>query len=349
METLENTSVATLKAELVNDILFEKKSRGYRSIPEYSYDLLFKASVKVGNVVKDVTLRYEKEYSDGKYEYTHTLNSNNFADLKSAGIEIDFSDVMESYKIAVANNLELQAKEKKEKAAKDKIQRGIDWDNSWMHSLKREVENDKKLKIKSFTLTPASKTKVMDDNERQTLTLKYQNINVRIYFDTYEKKYTFENGYERTPTKEYPTSVKTLYITDSKVRRGKNGLTLIRKAFDQIDEYTAIRVNTKKRLSSESATREKDVAELSKLTGLTVTAEEVYKHREYGPRHDRGYYVWQYRLKVGEKVMSISFNNETKWNEETRKHEITKKLYSLGSFGKLNKKQIVGIINLLNA
>ncbi len=340
METKE--IVATLKASLVNDIIFEKEMARYSTELSFRNDFKVNVGIKVGNTVKETYLLVTSKYNSntiGNYDYTHTINKRPFESLIEAGIDIDFGDVLETYKIAVAINKELQEAEKVERKRLQKIALGKDYDNSWIHTLSMIVDN--KLKNFKFTRVPISKDDYVNGDRNIGIIIKYKNINVKLYRE--DGKYCFCDGYKLAPTDEYPDRRESLYISDHKVRRGKNGKGMIYKVLTHIDEYLVIRENIKNRKEREEKQRNDTHSILEKNSGLSVKRDTEW--RSAHNRNEQGRSVEIFTISIGERTIKVNTQMYKPYKDGAYLEE--RRIYTLGSFGNLSLKQFKDIIKTL--
>lgn len=298
METKE--IITTLQAEPVNEAIIEKRNVGTRneSWPTY-FDC--KIAVKVGNVVKDISLCVSNKWDSEKQKYikNFVINAKPFADLMEAGIEIDFSKVKSAYAGAIKRAIYAQEKEKKEAEMAKLNERTNYYDNeSWFDSFVEEVENDKRNEMKEFKIEKIDREEYINSNYDYHVLVIYKGLTGSFYRELVnrETKFAVTNAKEYYTNNEGKKCSNTVYVTNSKMRHGKLAKSVVHRWFQDIDEYFAIQESTKKRNEKEKNDREEKVKFLSEASG-----EEVYAKHEYvSRRRDFGgdYYEWRYFMKI---------------------------------------------------
>lgn len=303
MTNVKETPVTTLKAELVVDIIFEKESQRYNhGIKKFKDDLQIEVPVKVGNGVKDITILRKPNYDkEGNPIETKILDSK-FNDLREVGIEIDYSDVIEKYEVAVKANLELQAKELEEAITKAKLKRGEFFDKSWVEEFKANVKGDKRFKEKEYSFKEMTKDEYVNSNGKLNIGIKYKKVTSYFYLDNEKNQFNFVDGVQYFLDENEKQFSRSIQISDNKVRRGKLPKSIVHRFFTDVDVYFAIEESKKNRAKKEGNERIELKENLEKYSGekVTIYSEMVYPKYTSG-NNGNPYKKYTYVIEVGPK------------------------------------------------
>ena len=354
---MENTKeiVATLKAVSVNAYEFTKP-RGYRSNDLYESDFDAEVMVKVGNAVKDIKLRIHRDYvsSTGEYNtptyvdshytpYAPQVYRNAFSELKEAGIEVDFSDVLAEYQAEVWIAKATQKKAKAAAKAKRKAERREGYPTSWPFSFVETIAKDpnKKIKAANFKLSTPGKFDFIH-NGQSHIKVTYKNVIGTITRD--EGRYTFTDGVG--VEKNNNGHFERLDITERKTRRAKREGTTLLKFLEAVDEYFAIRNARKTRAQKEKEERAEYKAKLEKITGYPIVefSETRYHKNHRGMnQYDNSYEDYSYKIVTKQPDSYYGSAEGLKIGKNSYKGET----YSINGLSGLSKKQLKSILVIL--
>jgi len=311
------TPVATLKAEIVNEIEFiEKEDRGSRyndhKTITHPFDSNFsaKVAVKVGNVVKELTLFEKDDYisgyrgENGMYVDSTSVKgfafkngaAEAFADLENAGIAIDYSDVWEQYaKLVEWGRHRKVVIERAENWVRIRA-RKAKYINSWIHNFVPTLKADKNKKIQAAllnsTFEKASYNSVVVNGNTADLNINYKGYTGTIYVES--GSYMFDGTRVRhIPEDATPEQIKDRWsfkteIAEGKVRRAKREGTLYLKFTEEVDYEIAQAESIKKHREKQVSEVEQKRLILEKATGYPVYMNET---REYS-RDRRSNHSW---------------------------------------------------------
>ena len=354
---MENTKeiVATLKAQSVNAYEFTKP-RGYRSNDLYESDFDAEVMVKVGNAVKDIKLRIHRDYvsSTGEYNtptyvdshytpYAPQVYRNSFSELKEAGIEIDFSDVLAEYQAEVWIAKATQKKAKATRKAKAKAERREGYHTSWPFKFVEVIAKDpnKKIKAANFRLSTPGKFDFIHRGE-SFVQVTYKGIVG--YISREDGRYIFKDG--RGTEKNERGYFETFAVTDGKVRRAKREGTTLLKFLEAVDEYFAIREARKTRAQKQKEARAEFKKKLEKLAGYPVVEfmETRYRKNNRGMnQYDQEYKEYSYKIVTKQPDSHYGSAEGLKISENTYNGET----YSINGLGGLSKKEFKAILTIL--
>lgn len=344
MTNVKETPIATLKAEVVNDIVILKKGHSYPS------DFECEIAVKVGNKVENLTWEFGRDYrSDIRTPIAHMPNRSKekFDGLIQAGIAIDYSDVVKDYLSAIEVCKEIIEFDKKEAIKKRKITNAKFYDNSWVKAFIENIEGDKRFEMKDFEFKLMDRQKYIDGNDELFVTLIYRGISGNFKNSDFkmntvigfmglngEKRFNVFNGYKLHEDGRY----ETLMVTDNKTRKGKLGKSVVHRWFQDVDEYLAIIDSKKNRANKEKEDRQELMKLLKEKSGKSIEGKNECVYRK--DRSGGSYYVWKYYIKLApigekeEKEFKVSFNDY-------------QKTFSIDGLSGLNEFQFKSIIEIL--
>jgi hypothetical protein len=353
----EKETIATLKAELINE--FEFASSSYRNkVNRYHRDWRADVTIKVGNSVEKVKCFINDEYHGsegygtpdykaGYNTYTPTVDLSSFAQLKEAGIEIDIVDVLIEYNKAL-ELVKIQVKADEEEAGRlAKIKRGEQYDSCWLQSFNDNVRNagNKTIDNAVFTLTKVSRDEVVNKGASNSIAIKYKGITGSITME--ERKFIYIGAQQNYLKADNTTGSMHAEISDYKTRRAKKEATLVKKFIDEVDSYIDRRDYKKNEAIKQKLNEKAKSNILSDTSGLEVTVSEQYRHNRYARRGQEGYYVTEYSVQINEEKYSVGTSVPSQYNSETQQREDLERVYSIRSFDNLTKEKFLGIIKVL--
>jgi len=347
--------IATLKAEKVNDFEFEKPTSRYSKNKLYTDKFDAEISVKVGNAVKDISLRIDRDYisSVGTYDtpeyvegydtpYAPEISSNGLKELKETGIEIDFSDILKEYQELVwkakdeikAN----KAKSKREGKALRREQYPTSWPMDFIVSIDKDP--NKRIKVADFELKPVG-LKQFVHNDKSFVQVFYKGVIGHITKE--DDRYIWRNAVSVDKNEnDYRDQIN---LSGDKVKRAKREGTSLLKFLDAVDEYFAIKKARKTRAQNEETARNEKRNILQDASGLKVeiSKESKSKHKWNG-RYDGSYTYYTYVISLNGTYFSVG----TEQFDTEQYGEKTRRTYSIRNFSKLTLKQFKGIIEILS-
>ena len=296
MTQTENTPIATLKVEFVNEFEFvpnmERKTRfSDEKVITHPYTSNYEAkvAVKVGNAVKELTFKKNHHYTssrtleDGRYVSGQSFdffgideNTHPFEELEKAGLHVDYSEAQYQYEklVAEAKYREVLIKRynnwKQIRSAKAALA------NSWIHGFEATIRADKNKRIQAAVLntTFAVSTKW---NEKHVAKITYKGVKVLIH--KIDGSFCFNNekyGYDMNPTDA--ETGQNVELDEGKLRRAKREGTLFLKAIEAIDYRNERMAMLKKQREETESKNQKVHRILKEVTGLPVLFKE---EREY--------------------------------------------------------------------
>ena len=365
-------NVATLKAEMVNEIEFVTGERwNSRKYIKTTHTDLFEAkvNVKVGNAVEEITLAENSEYRQSytrksksekeiarfgidRYVGGHKrtwvglkANTTPFKTLKEVGIKVDYDEVISQYTamLKAMKHRDLVLKRSKNIAIYRK--RREDYPTRWFTKFEETIRADKNKTIQGalpdviFTLPTLNEYKTENKSEGK---IAYRGVTAKIQRD--EGSFVFEGGWfgpNSNGATEYAN------ISDHKRRKAKKEGTIFFKIIEAIDYL----VDQKNRFKTE---REKLIIEteatrlrLEKLSGYPVYMKE---ERAYSKeRRNGGSWLEQKFYLITEQPTSYygSFKG-IRVNIGTTGYEETKRtVYSVNGITNLRQDQFQKIVEVL--
>lgn len=300
MTELKNTPVTTLKAEVVNDVVIEKKGTSYPS------DFECEIAVKVGNKVEDLTYVFGRDYqTSDRTQCIHMTRGSKvkFEALEQAGIEIDYSDIEKIYAKAIEVCKENIEKDKVKAAKQRKLDRAKFYDNSWVNAFVENVHSDKRFDNYQFEFTFMNRQKYIDSVDKLWVRITYKGIigsflyseyyvSSRSYRSRGEMKYNVCNGMKLHEDGSY----ESLAITDDKDRKGKLPKSVVHRWLQDVDVYLAIKKSRKNRKEKEEKDRQDYIKVLEEKSEMKVTAKNEYIWRD--SKRGGSYYSWKYYIEL---------------------------------------------------
>lgn len=366
MET--NLQVAMkAKATIVNEFEFEPKGIG----SDYSRnDFRAKIAVQVGNAIKNTTIFIHDEYhyaekdvdgtilKESYHTHTPTLNPKDFEHLKMV-VDIDFSEVISKYKVAVeAERLRMENLKRAEELKRLQA-KGVEYDNSWIHTFESIVNADKNKEIKTSLLTGVkftipTKENIVSDKIGTSILLEYRNIKVSIFKDgVNDGAYFFNNGKK---IEADGITEKYISIAEGKQINGKTIGNIFLKLIQKINlHYDEIEYKNNK-TNKEEAERKAYIQLLTDATNEVIYSIPRWKNNtDYRGRvKDGGYYEYTYFIDIKEKTETTSAVSvkvgaviPKMYNTTSGKYEAMEPVYSIGELSGLSSDKIKAIIAIL--
>jgi len=362
MNEQTNNSVLT-KAQIISPLAFQRDKSG-----DFTHNYKCKVIVKVLKQTDTVVVFTKSEYISAtgtygqpdyvegytkKYPY---MDISNFNSLISAGISIDFDDVLKAYENELVKIKEIEKQESIEKEKQRKIQKGLKYDKSWIWDFIKNVNShtSKNLKDYDFELKPCDKESYVNGNGELYIEVLYKNVKGEISFEEPSRyshtpgRYIYNGANEKIEGEDGKISYRYINISNYKTRYSSKPKTIVLKFLKEYDKYVEDIITTKKRKLSEEKQRLENKKFLEKASGLHVEIEKTYKRNIYN-RNSEGYYVYKYVVNLNNQNINISFNTiHGKWISEEHRYEDLGKEYSIGCLTKLSKDKLQKIINILS-
>ena len=355
-----------LKPEFVNDITFltEKDRRGnVTSI--YTDDFRAIVSVKIGNAVKELMLAQNSEYvpstgygtPDYKESFTRKWSGlyhrieNPFQDLITAGIEIDFSEIIFRYGVEVVKAKLYLEDIKKENEEKRIVLAKENYKTSWpvLFKAKLEAERNKTIKAaKDLIVVIPSTEKDYVYSGNTFVDVFYKSFKIRIYHEG--GKFCSRSACEIKPDD------KEDYIF-FKEKKSIQQMTILLKFIEEVDNLLVTREYVKKKTDTEYQKRREIVKILEEASGYPVTTfkkEEYSRNRNASPRNwieysyklvtsipDSQYGIYE-GINVGTYVATVFDSEKQEYVEDP-----TGRKYSIEGIRNLSKEQFKKILDVL--
>jgi len=364
----------TVKPEIVNEIEFIPTTNRHSEVVDpYTSDFRATISVKVGNIVKTLTLAQNSKYhsSEGRYgtpEYKESWDEqwsglyhkaeNPFQDVIDSGlIDINFSEVITKYdeKVAEAKKHKEQLKKEAEKARIAELKEK--YKTCWALQLNKLLAEEKNKtlveKRKEIKIVSCTEDSYLKHGGVATAEFWYKNLftNVSIY----DGKYEWTGAYEHIPGKE---GIDYHRIADGKARRSKWVMTTLVKFVEAVDEFLKNREYQNKSQNEAYLKRRKEVKILEETCGFPITVIKKEKYsKDYGrSRSSRRWTEYTYMLvtKIADseygdyKGIKVNTTTETEYVNNIRTEIPNTRSFSIENINKkLSKEQFNIILGVL--
>jgi len=337
----EKVIIARLTAELVNDIEFIKSGDDL-----YSYSYRARAAIKVGNTVKEISLEYTRDYisGEGYSEYQCRLTNNSkqqFEDIEAAGIEIDFTKLLDKYEMMVMKAIEHQKNIKIEV----EILRVIDfkrrYKTCWAIEAKDLLYKDKNKYLISkrdeVIITPCSEEYFIK-NESAKATFEYKGFKTDVVI--YNKKFEWGGAYE---SKEYRR------INEGKNKRSVHLMTVLLKFIEAVNDFIISQEYATKRNDKEAIERREMAQLLEGFAGypVTIMKKRIKRYNSWGYSYFYLIEVSQSDYESGYKGFNIATTTKRKYVDGKYEEVPNSRTFSINELSGLSKKQFNGILVLL--
>jgi len=366
----EEKVIATLKAEMVNDITFIP-SKGRYNTPDEPYTWNYKAevSVKAGNVVKEIELECEREHvyatrdKDDNLIESHYIpknpnltsrSSEQFDDLVNAGISIDFSEIIAKYTEMLEEAVKHEKEIKKEAEIKRIIKFKEKYKTCWVLTAKDLLAKDKNKVLQNrrdkIKLIPCSEESFVR-TEKGHMTFVYRNFRTDVSF--YDKKYEWRSAYEDTGKVKDGEKVKEhRSISNGKTKRSVNLMTILLKYIEAVDDFITSREYIIKRRDDEYIKRREFVKLLEGACGRAVT---TFKKEEYSRHRGSSSHWTKYTFRLITKLpkgkyddpVGLRINSDMDTEYKDGKNVEIGRTYSIEGFRGLDLEQFNGILAIL--
>jgi hypothetical protein len=295
--------------------------------------------VKIGNTIVNTHIKLVSEYVNDVKVYTPTVYKRDFETLLNAGVEIDFTDIIEKYKEELAKVEVIISKEIADFEAAELAKKIERYDKSWIHTFANQLAADKNKKIKSLlplvTFAKIEKEPFLRGMEL-LVTVSYKGIDVNITHTG--EAYSFGNGWIGTaPNKSFID-----ILGNGKNKKAKGAGTIFLKLIEAIDDRER-NINYKKsQAEKEQFERDvrKEVLELASGEKVEIVSEtkyeSIYGYRGSRSDYSKPYKVYYYQITLGPRKININYSERD-----------NVKTYSFGGFSDLTEVQIKSLIQVL--